>query len=846
MTKSKFLALMLSAYVLMSTTYSCLPFQRAKTTSQDTGTAAISREGKITKLEVIDLPNRIRIKLSGTQPITYTAFQVDNPTRFILDLNETSLGDYNSVIQISRAGVNRIVPTEAKGDIVVSRLEFFLDEDLENDIKIYGNNLLVDFFKPDDEFQPSYLSEEVILLIEEITTPETETPFEEALEEPSEEVAAEDQPEEITPSETTEETDTVTAEAEPETDAEVETDTSVEEAAPLALDEGELLLYTELEAASEIIGINIDKSGKKVFLHANGKMNPRVFTLGEKRIVIDIPGVISRLDKNTFAVNKTYLDRIRIGQHPDSVRIVLDVPKMSNYEVFAGRNDLVIALNVPDPAEKEDETGFLLADATPASAEEAETTEPGKTEEKAEATTAKEPAPLQVKPVPAQAKAAPVKAEPVSPQAEELQASLPRASVEITTTDSAETVFTGKQISLNLQDTDIRNLLRLIANVNNQNIVISDAVTGNITLKLIDVPGDQVLNVILEMNHLGMKIRRGIMTIDTLENINREQDEKARVLATKLRSEELITKVVYINYANATTIMETLSKNLSTRGNISADTRTNSLIILDVKKNIRTITKLIKHLDTKTRQVLIEARIVQVVPEFNKSLGIQWGASFTDIASNNITSFSTGNTSTFGVSTPDFGINMPAAGVVTPVPSIGFTFGRFTQNPFNLDLRLSAGEFEGLTKIISTPKITVLDNERAKIEQGESIPFSTTSQDGTQTTFIDANLSLDVVPHITSDNHVILQLKISKNAPGTTRAGAAGPSIEKREAQTTIILASGETAVIGGIFESNKVKSSSRVPILSSIPIIGLLFQNTELREKTTELIIFITPTILK
>jgi type IV pilus assembly protein PilQ len=176
---------------------------------------------------------------------------------------------------------------------------------------------------------------------------------------------------------------------------------------------------------------------------------------------------------------------------------------------------------------------------------------------------------------------------------------------------------------------------------------------------------------------------------------------------------------------------------------------------------------------------------------------------------------------------------------------VGFTFGRFTDNPLTLDLRLSAGETQGLTKIVSTPKITVLDNLEAKIEQGESIPFQTTSNGGTQTTFVDAGLTLLVTPHISSDGGIVMKVSIKKNSPGEQRSGA-GPSILKKEATTNVLVLDGETVAIGGIQETIDVETTSGIPFLMNIPIVGHLFKNKEKRKENTELIVFITPKIVR
>lgn len=409
--------------------------------------------------------------------------------------------------------------------------------------------------------------------------------------------------------------------------------------------------------------------------------------------------------------------------------------------------------------------------------------------------------------------------------------------------------YTGEKLSLDFQDAPVRQILQLIADVSAKNMVIGEDVSGNITLKLKRVPWDQALDIVLSMHGLGKVEEGNIIRVNTLTNMARQRDEEGRVKATQTRAEDLVTRVVSVNYNTAEALQKTISGSgnfLSERGQVSADARTNSLIIRDVESSIGQVVALVKELDSPTPQVTIEARIVQVRPTFNRNLGIQWGGGFTAYNGNSslaVQGINPGGTQPgLGVFSPDFAVNLPTADAVA---GVGVSFGRLIGSPLSLDLRLSAGESQGLTKIVSTPKVTVLDNQTAKIEQGESIPFQTLSQDGTQTTFHEANLALEVTPHITGDGKVSMEIKVAKNLPGESRS-AAGPSILKREANTHVLLEDGETTVIGGIFERTQVDSEQRVPFLAKIPILGVLFKSKSKRDDTEELLVFITPRIVK
>jgi type IV pilus assembly protein PilQ len=412
--------------------------------------------------------------------------------------------------------------------------------------------------------------------------------------------------------------------------------------------------------------------------------------------------------------------------------------------------------------------------------------------------------------------------------------------------------FVGRKISLDFQDADINNVLRLLADVSGLNIVISDDVKGKMTLKLINVPWDQALNIVLKMNNLGQAREGNIIRVATFANITKQQDDEAHAKEASIKAEDLVTKVIYVNYAKAEELAATMKKNLSPRGDITVDERTNTMIVKDIERHVNEVVALAKTLDAQTPQVQIEARIVQADTSFARSLGIQWGAGFTGINSNNVIGIQGINTAPgvtqpgFGTFVPNFAVNMPAnVSGLNAVPSVGFNFGRFTDNPINLDLRLSAGELNGLTKTISSPKITTLNNVKAKIEQGESIPYQTSSSNtGPTTTFVDANLTLEVTPHITPDRSIIMKVKAARNSIGSF-SGPAGPSISKREALTTVLVKDGETTVIGGIFVDESKNTETGIPLLSKIPILGWLFKNEAKTDTKNELLIFLTPKIV-
>jgi len=306
----------------------------------------------------------------------------------------------------------------------------------------------------------------------------------------------------------------------------------------------------------------------------------------------------------------------------------------------------------------------------------------------------------------------------------------------------------------------------------------------------------------------------------------------------------LSTKIIPVNYARARELAESIRKTLSSRGDITIDDRTNTLIVKDVADKHEEILYLLKTLDRPTPQVLIEARIVQADTNFAKDLGVQWGGSYASNPGDYNMGVVSGPTGTVSAPTTGFAVNLPASGIAGTKGSVGFTIGKTIGDAFNLDLRLSAGETKGLTKILSAPKIATLDNREAIIQQGESIPYKTYSQEGTKTEFIDATLTLKVTPKITPDGHIAMNIKITNNRQGSIVVEGT-PSINKKEATTEVLVKDGETTVIGGIYELSDSDNVSALPWMHHIPVLGWLFKNTSKSNIKSELLIFITPKII-
>jgi type IV pilus assembly protein PilQ len=417
--------------------------------------------------------------------------------------------------------------------------------------------------------------------------------------------------------------------------------------------------------------------------------------------------------------------------------------------------------------------------------------------------------------------------------------------------------YTGRRITLDFHDIEIRNLLRLIADVSKKNIVVADDVSGKVTVSLRNVPWDQALELVLLSKGLGKEEMGNVIRIARLEAIAKEQQAKADAEKARRPLIPLKVRIIPVNFARASEVAARLKDVLTERGTVSTDDRTNVLIVKDIPEALVRAEGLVRNLDTEIPQVLIESRIVEASNNYNRALGVQWGGKATmNQANGNPTGLifpnsigiggaagSDPNTGTSG--SPGYAVNLPAAIGQGSGGGVGFTFGSIG-GAFNLNLRLSALENSGVIKTISAPRIATIDNREATIGQGISIPFSQTSASGVNTTFIEAKLELKVTPHVSADGSVLLKIKATNNAPNPQLTGANGqPSISKREAETEVLVKDGDTTVIGGIYTRQTSQQTAAVPWLSKIPVLGFFFKSTTNQDDHTELLIFITPRIL-
>ena len=404
---------------------------------------------------------------------------------------------------------------------------------------------------------------------------------------------------------------------------------------------------------------------------------------------------------------------------------------------------------------------------------------------------------------------------------------------------SQQKQYTGERTSLVFDNADVRDILRLIAEISDLNIIASDDVQGNITLRLIDVPWDQALDLILDVTGLGMIQEGNVVRVLPQDVIRAKKEAELTAARSQEKLEPLTTEVITVSYADLGSVSGPVQSLLSDRGSLTEDKRNKYLIVTDVQQRIDKARELIAILDTPERQVMIEARIVEVNSNFSRDLGVDWGIDY-DNPGDRLGSAGLGVGGEFTIGLPAGGGNIPTeAGL-----GAGFTFGRIGIDQTVLDLRISALETNGKLKIISMPKVTTLNGEEALISQGTTIPYQTSGADGPKTEFVSAELKLEVTPVINPDDSIIMEILATNDSPSIT-AGATAPSIDTKKAETKVLVRDGETTVIGGIFVENSSNSDAGTPWLKDVPILGHLFESKRNSNTRSELLVFITPRIL-
>lgn len=671
--------------------------------------------------------------------------------------------------------------------------------------------------------------------------------------------------------------------------------TAVEVAEPVAIAE-----EIPLPRARSVRGISASKADGhvEVRIAGDGQLRYKAFRLeSPSRLVIDLDGVKNAAPKNSVSVGDDIVQRVRIAQfQPTVARVVVDLAQKTDYDIAVVGDELHVAFgsaavaSTTPAAEHVAEVApppapviapvvapqFAPAESIAAAPKQAPVDIPSQvptiafaptqTAERAPQKTQKPQKAQKTITSPNQSWTVPESASKgargrITPAADQAPVQQPPTREDVfgdaaarsaqPTTLSAQTlggtrtlsssqrVFNGEPISLTLKDADIKDVLRTFADLTGLNMAVDPGVSGSVTVDFVDVPWDQALDLILRQNNLTFSLEGNVMRIGTVDRIAAEAAASRRLEEEERLGVPLTTLSFKLSYARAAELSALLRDIASPRARIIVDSRTNQIIVSEIPEYLRTMQNLITTVDIPSRQVMIEARIVESLRTFTQQYGFTWGFN--------------------GDLDPALGTG---TGLIFP-NRVGFTGGPFdfglgenilsltlfdVLGTFDLDLALSAAETQGYAKVISAPRVTTQDNTNAQITSGFQIPYQTRINFTTTVQYLDATLSLNVTPQITEAGTVIMDISVQKNEPATglTIAGAAGTPLTTRQAKTRLMVRDGGTAVIAGIFQSRDGDAQSRVPYVHNIPIIGNLFKSRDITTSHDELLIFITPRIVR
>jgi len=420
--------------------------------------------------------------------------------------------------------------------------------------------------------------------------------------------------------------------------------------------------------------------------------------------------------------------------------------------------------------------------------------------------------------------------------------------------------YTGDRLSLNFQDIEVRSVLQLLADFTGLNLVVSDSVIGNLTLRLKNVPWDQAMDIILKTKGLDQRKAGNVILIAPTDEIAAREKLELESRRQVEELERLRTEFIKVNYAKAANMADLLNQKdnaiLSPRGSVSVDERTNTLLVKDTNSSLISVRQLLAELDIPVRQVLIESRVVIASDDFSKELGVRFGVSSTSYSQpatgtggttsgtlNGVTDLVNGGP--FQAGGDGLNVNLP---LQNPAGTFALALAKLPLGTL-LELELSAAQIEGRGEVVSSPRVITADSHTARIEQGVEIPYLELNEGDATLKFRKAVLSLEVTPQITPDDRIIMDLDVHKDNVGeqvSFGAGLSAPSIDTREVQSQLLVDNGQTVVLGGIYETIQSSQVARVPFFSDLPVVGFLFKTTQEIDDRTELLIFVTPKILQ
>ena len=608
------------------------------------------------------------------------------------------------------------------------------------------------------------------------------------------------------------------------------------------------LLEGKSPVPGRLTGIRVDKSGGETTVHADltGQWVAQVFALeAPLRLVVDLFDTEYKGRPAVHRISDDGVSQLRVNQFalndPHTItRLVFDLDETVAYTLDSHPGGMAIAFNRAKPAEIKPMPAAAPAATPPAEVPIAAPTIPATA--------------LEIRPEPAKT----VESNPPPPAAPRTVV-LPAQETQFQPRIIAaeEEKYSGEVLSLKFKDADLRDVVLYLAEFAGLNVVFDPDVRGSVTTSLEAVPWDQALDIVLRFNKMGKTIEGNVLRIAPISVLTREDEEQRRLKESKELAGPLHVKTVTLSYSKARDVAGLLRSRISNRGELVIDERTNTIIISEVRDRMDLLTTLIDVLDTPTPQVSIEARIVEASSTFVRNLGIQWGyRGIADPFYGNQTAiqfpnkaFADGAMIPQGIVTKGIGGPLGGYAVNLPAPAfntaVGFSFANVLDT-FRLDIALSALETSGNGRIISSPKVTTQNNQAAEIVQGRQIPVQTVANFTVTTRYVNAALELKATPQITAEGTVIMFIEIQNNAADFANLVNGIPPITTQSAKTTVMIQDGGTAIIGGIYRTEDSFTRERVPVLHSIPLLGNLFRNFARTKQNRELLIFITPRIIK
>jgi type IV pilus secretin PilQ/predicted competence protein len=624
----------------------------------------------------------------------------------------------------------------------------------------------------------------------------------------------------------------------------------------------------QVSSATAIAQVSVDRVGRQtiVRVQGDGPLKYHVARFSDPaRIAVDFDEARLAATSNTVSSGYDPVRRVRLGQsRPDQVRVVIDLASPAQFKVEQKDQALLVAFD-------DQPQSAVASSLAPAAKQNAET---AKTPEKATSQPSfrlpstlsgnaalASPLPQTLSAAAAIPKAAqvtvkPAVADPSQPVVAQPVAAQPVAAVK---------GYSGEAISVNLKDVDLKDFFRLIHEISGLNVVLDPTVRGNVTLVLDEVPWDQALDIVLRNNGLSKELDGNVLRIATRDTLKREANDERDLTKAEAEAVDPVTVTRILSYAKASEMVTPLKRFLSSRGDVMAIDRSNTLIVRDIPSVVPQVDNLIRQLDRKSQQVEIQARVVQASRTFARDIGVQFGAAGIGSISPSGNAFNgyggnpiaTQASPLFHSPPPPIVVGTPTSGATAAgqiplnvnlpanAPTSGFMFTRVSPN-FTLDFFITAAESKGVGKLLSSPQLVTQNNAIAEVKQGTQIPIQTTINNTISVQYVDAVLRLQVTPQITADGNVFMDVIVENTQVDNGIPLVNGiPALSTQSAKTKVLVGDGGTVVIGGVMVSQQQTTINQVPLLGNLPFIGHLFKETSVNVQSQELLFFLTPRLV-